>query len=256
MEHLYRLCPAPQRKLGACGRRTASPAQGPASETRRPAPRRAVRSRLRAAEAVTVGRRIVDDVQMAGWVPATPPKEVAGPGGGGGGGGAGGGGGGYGGGPAPEMNASATVYMGNWGKDVPQSFLGISHEWQMVEELASPETLQLLQDLSVYGTGAPPHPLLPPPLPCAAPRRSPRPRGRRAGVGGPRAIGRPRAARRRRAARQAGPARSSLEDGAALGAPFKTPCRASSLQAPSSFASAAAAPTSGGTSPRPACGRR
>lgn len=54
--------------------------------------------------------------------------------------------------PAPAR-ANLTIDLGGWSKPVPPSFLGVSHEWVNVQELADPEALQLLRDLGAYDTG-------------------------------------------------------------------------------------------------------
>ncbi|GBF89859.1 hypothetical protein Rsub_02563 [Raphidocelis subcapitata] len=56
--------------------------------------------------------------------------------------------------PLPAANqASVWLDMDGWAKIVPPSFLGISHEWNDVDELVEPEAWQLLKDLQAYGTG-------------------------------------------------------------------------------------------------------
>ncbi|KIY98881.1 hypothetical protein MNEG_9078 [Monoraphidium neglectum] len=57
-------------------------------------------------------------------------------------------------GEVPRIRATLSVNVDGWSKQVPGSFLGISHEWVAAEELADPDTLQLLKDLAAYGTGA------------------------------------------------------------------------------------------------------
>jgi hypothetical protein len=57
---------------------------------------------------------------------------------------------------APPPNpASIRLDLDGWSKTVPPSFLGISHEWNDVDELVEPEVWQLLKDLQAYGTGGP-----------------------------------------------------------------------------------------------------
>jgi hypothetical protein len=58
-------------------------------------------------------------------------------------------------GEVPRIRATLSVNVDGWSKQVPGSFLGISHEWVAAEELADPDTLQLLKDLAAYGTGDP-----------------------------------------------------------------------------------------------------
>ncbi|KAI8464316.1 MAG: glycoside hydrolase superfamily [Monoraphidium minutum] len=84
-----------------------------------------------AARAAAAGRRLVDEDRLAASRPPPPPRGA----------------------PPPPIRGSASVDLDGWGKDVPPDFLGISHEWTGVEELADPEFLQLFQDLAAYGTG-------------------------------------------------------------------------------------------------------
>lgn len=50
--------------------------------------------------------------------------------------------------------ATVAVDPSTTGASIPSSFLGISHEWTNVEELNHGGTyLQLLQDLTAYGSG-------------------------------------------------------------------------------------------------------
>lgn len=53
----------------------------------------------------------------------------------------------------PTSRVSVAVNLDGWAKEVPSSFLGISHEWVDVDELTDPEALLLLKDLQAYGTG-------------------------------------------------------------------------------------------------------
>lgn len=54
----------------------------------------------------------------------------------------------------PASTAHTTIDVNSAGTPIPESFLGISHEWDNIEELATTsEYVTLLKDLSAYGTG-------------------------------------------------------------------------------------------------------
>jgi hypothetical protein len=54
----------------------------------------------------------------------------------------------------PASTAHTTINVNSAGTPIPESFLGISHEWDNIEELATTsEYVTLLKDLSAYGTG-------------------------------------------------------------------------------------------------------